>query len=103
MTDEQNEKTYRVSGTSISGGRKAFYAWTIEESHQQRQFLERHGCDKLTIEKWTEGDWQPIEDDADKPDLTMTVELEATQLESLLAKIAELAERVEALEKQVKK
>ena len=103
MTDEQSEKAYRISGTSISGGRKAFYAWTIEEAHQQRQFLERHGCDELTIERWTGSDWQPIEDDTDKPDLTMTVELEATQLELLIAKIAELAEKVEALEKQVKK
>ena len=103
MTDEQNKKAYRISGTSISGGRKTFYADTIEVARGEMQFLERHGCDELTIEKWTEGDWKPIEDDTEKADMTVTVELEATQLESLLAKIAELAERVEALEKQVKK
>lgn len=39
---------------------------------------------------------------AEKADLTMTVKLEARQLAELLAKIAELADRFEALEKQVK-
>lgn len=102
MTDEQNEKAYRISGTSISGGRKTFYAATIEVARGERQFLERHGCDELTIEKWAGSDWHPIEDDTEKADLTVTVELEAKQLAELLAKIAELAERVEALEARVK-
>ena len=103
MTDQQNERAYKVSGTSISGGRKTFYAATIEGAREQRQFMERHGCDELRIEKWADGDWQPIEDDTEKPNMTVTVELEATQLAELLAKIAELADRVQALEKQVKK
>lgn len=103
MTDQQNERAYRISGTSISGGRKAFYAATMMEARERRAFMERHGCDELTIKKWTDGYWQSLGDDTEKPDLTMTVELEAKQLAELLAKIAELADRVGALEKQVKK
>jgi hypothetical protein len=103
MTDEQNERAYRISGTSISGGRKTFYAATIEGARERKVFLATHGCDKLTIKKWADGYWQSLGDDTEKADLTMIVELEATQLAELLAKIAELAERVEALEKRVKK
>jgi hypothetical protein len=102
MTDEQNERTYRISGTSISGGRKTFYASAIEKAREYENFLARHGCDELAIEIRYGAGWRLLEEEMAKTDFKVTVELEATQLAELLAKIAELAERVEALEKQVK-
>lgn len=102
MTDEQIGKAYRISGTSISGGRKTFYSSTLEKAREYVEFLGRHGCDELTIETRYGSGWRLLEEDIEKADLRVTVELEATQLAELLEKIAELAERVEALERQVK-
>ena len=103
MTNESNPSPYRAIGTSISYGKKTLYTTTLASAQRGLEFLSSHGCDGLRIEKWTEGiGYELHEEEMEKSDMVVTVELEATQLAELLAKIAELAERVEALERQVK-